>query len=80
MEILVLHYIKKCLQILKFEDFHWLTISFTKGTLSPINISLSPSSLYVMNPPTNQNWLHSIIKDNKIGNSRISLTFRNYSA
>lgn len=61
------------------------TISFTKinnhaasDTTEPINIALKSGSLYVMNPPTNQKWLHSIKKESKIKEPRISLTFRDY--
>ena len=59
------------------------TISFSKGyynyqSLDPINIPLYSGSLYVMNPPTNQKWVHSIIKDPNVNESRISLTFRDY--
>jgi len=60
------------------------TISFTKqeyGNPIPIeevNIPLLSGSLYVMNPPTNQKWLHSIIKEPTIVEPRISLTFRDY--
>ena len=42
-----------------------------------IDIPLRNGSLYVLLPPTNDKWLHSIPKD-KSTNSRISLTFRNY--
>ena len=38
---------------------------------------LPSGSLYVMKPPTNDNWTHSIEKDDSV-NSRVSLTFRNY--
>ena len=42
-----------------------------------IDISLPSGSLYVLNPPTNNYWCHSIPKDNS-NNPRYSLTFRNY--
>jgi len=42
-----------------------------------LKVSLSNGSLYVMNPPTNDKWLHSITKDDSLS-YRISLTFRNY--
>lgn len=42
-----------------------------------IEIPLPSGSLYVMNPPTNTYWTHSIKKDNS-SIIRISLTFRNY--
>lgn len=47
-------------------------------TVEPINITLTSGSLYVMNPPTNQKWLHSIVQEPAIKESRISLTFRDY--
>lgn len=56
------------------------TISFTRNNYDPVSISLAPGSLYVMNPPTNQKWLHSIVKDSKIKEPRYSLTFRNYES
>lgn len=43
----------------------------------PRKVLLESGSLYVMNDPTNQKWLHSITKDNST-KARISLTFRNY--
>ncbi len=54
------------------------TISFTRASYNPINIELESGSLYVMNPPSNDRWLHSIVKDSKIKEGRISLTFRDY--
>lgn len=60
------------------------TISFTKTIygnpipLDQVNIPLISGSMYVMNPPTNQKWLHSIVKEPSIKESRISLTFRDY--
>lgn len=54
------------------------TIQFTRSYHEPISISLPSGSLYVMNPPTNQKWLHSIVKDTKIKEPRFSLTFRDY--
>jgi len=60
------------------------TLSFTRSGQEPINISLPSGSLYVMNPPTNDKWLHSIVKQpnkvslNKNENIRFSLTFRSY--
>ena len=52
------------------------------GTSSsaPIEIALEAGSLYVMNPPTNQKYTHAILKDPKIKEPRISLTFRDYEA
>jgi hypothetical protein len=54
------------------------TISFTRDNESTINIKLENGSLYIMNPPTNQKWLHSIVKDHTIKDTRFSLTFRDY--
>ena len=60
------------------------TISFIKTIygnpipLDEVNIPLISGSMYVMNPPTNQKWLHSIIKEPSISEPRISLTFRDY--
>jgi len=41
----------------------------------PIHIDLPPGSLYILKPPTNDHWLHSIEKDNST-TPRISLTYR----
>lgn len=41
-------------------------------------IELPSGSLYVFNPPTNDFWAHSIVKDEKKKGVRLSLTFRNY--
>lgn len=38
---------------------------------------LGHGSLYVFLPPTNDYWLHSIPKDHRVKEPRISLTFRN---
>lgn len=38
---------------------------------------LTPGSLYIMHPPTNDTWAHSIEKDES-KRVRLSLTFRNY--
>lgn len=51
-------------------------IKFQRGT-KEINYSLSHGSLYIMNPPTNDLWAHSIPLD-ETSDARISLTFRNY--
>jgi alkylated DNA repair dioxygenase AlkB len=53
------------------------TISFTRCQ-KKIDIPLPSGSLYVMNHPTNQKWLHSIVKDASIKTPRLSLTFRDY--
>lgn len=42
-----------------------------------ISIPLPSGSLYVLKPPTNTYWSHSIEKDSTILQPRISLTFRN---
>lgn len=54
------------------------TIQFTRANHQPKSIPLLSGSLYCMNPPTNQKWLHSIIKESRIKQSRYSLTFRDY--
>lgn len=63
------------------------TLSLTRSGHEPLNISLPSGSLYIMNPPTNDKWLHSIPKVsetlkrkqiNPQDNIRFSLTFRNY--
>ena len=41
-----------------------------------ISIPLPHGSLYILNPPTNDYWMHSISKS---GGVRISLTIRNYT-
>ena len=57
------------------------TLSFTRSGEEPVSISLPPGSLYVMNPPTNDKWLHSIpkIASDKSEHIRLSLTFRSYT-
>jgi len=40
-----------------------------------LNIPLPPGSIYVIKPPTNKFWLHSIPKD-KTKDTRVSITFR----
>ena len=52
------------------------TLQFTREGYGKQNFSLPSGSLYVMRPPTNQKWLHAIIRESKILTSRISLTFR----
>ena len=47
------------------------------GSGKVYDLKLSSGSLYVLNPPTNDKWLHEIIKD-YTSETRISLTFRNY--
>jgi len=41
-----------------------------------VELELNHNSLYVLNPPTNDKWMHSIPKDTTT-KARISLTFRN---
>lgn len=53
-------------------------LSLSRTGYESIDIPLEAGSLYVLNNPTNQYWLHSIVQDNSIKSSRISLTFRNY--
>lgn len=56
------------------------TLVFTKNNNpGSLSLHLNSGSLYVMNPPTNQTRLHSIIKEPHIKQSRISLTFRDYT-
>lgn len=43
----------------------------------PFFFNLPSGSLYVLHPPTNDNWLHSIATDGT-AEPRYSLTFRNY--
>jgi alkylated DNA repair dioxygenase AlkB len=49
---------------------------FNRVDTNPINISLTPGSLYILRPPTNDYWTHSIEKDLTVTESRVSLTFR----
>ena len=42
----------------------------------PLKLSLGSGSLYVLKPPTNDHWAHSIEKDPEILWPRISLTYR----
>lgn len=55
------------------------TLSFTKADQKPLLLNLESGSMYVMNPPTNQSWLHSIVKNPEITKTRFSLTFRTYA-
>lgn len=54
-------------------------IEFTRMYHAPVTIRLRSGSLYVMNPPTNQRWLHSITKDPTVKTPRYSFTFRDYA-
>jgi hypothetical protein len=47
-------------------------------TRRTLNIALPAGSLYIFRPPTNDQWLHSIPKDDTIRTPRISITLRNY--
>lgn len=42
----------------------------------PFEVDLPNGSLYVLKPPTNDNWRHSITKDPTITKGRISITYR----
>ena len=54
-----------------------LTLSPPKWVAeSPLEISLPPGSLYVLKPPTNDHWSHSIEKEPDVTEPRISLTYR----
>lgn len=55
------------------------TLLFERRGFESINLQLNSGSLYVMNPPTNSYWSHSIVKEPSVKTSRISLTFRNYA-
>lgn len=55
------------------------TLIFGRRGCDPVSLELNSGSLYVMNPPTNSYWSHSIVKDSKVKSSRISLTFRTYA-
>jgi len=43
-----------------------------------LEVALPSGSLYIFRPPTNERWLHSIIKDESITEPRLSITLRNY--
>lgn len=43
----------------------------------PFNLPLEPGSLYILRPPTNDHWAHSIERDETV-EPRYSLTFRTY--
>lgn len=55
------------------------SIQFTRLYHDPLTIPLPSGSCYTMNPPTNQKWLHSIIKQPEVKVPRYSLTFRTYA-
>ena len=52
---------------------------FERTGCDPLSLTLNSGSLYIMNPPTNSYWSHSVVKEPHIKQSRISLTFRNYA-
>lgn len=54
------------------------TLDFIKPNYDNVSIKLNSGSLYVLNPPTNQFWLHSIRTEPQVKEVRYSLTFRNY--
>lgn len=54
------------------------TIQFTRNNYEAVSIPLASGSLYVMNPPTNDKWLHCITKQPEVKDVRYSITFRNY--
>lgn len=58
-------------RILRFIPPPWL-----KDTEAEVDIPLDAGSLYIMRPPTNKYWMHSIVKEPEITEPRISLTFR----
>ena len=52
------------------------TMQFDRAGFGSVNMPLSAGSLCLLQPPTNDSWLHSIPKDSTV-NPRISLVFRN---
>jgi alkylated DNA repair dioxygenase AlkB len=42
----------------------------------PLEVDLPSGSLYILKPPTNDYWCHSITKDPSIKKGRISITYR----
>jgi alkylated DNA repair dioxygenase AlkB len=50
---------------------------FDRSGCTPAEIPLKAGSLCLMNPPTNDKWLHSIPADGTRG-KRLSIIFRNY--
>ena len=69
---------KRTLTFTKPFDLYAHQPHHTRQTYDTISIPLASGSLYVMNPPTNQKWLHSIEKDSTVKLPRFVLTFRNY--
>ena len=54
------------------------TLELSRGSETK-SYQLNSGSLYILKPPTNSYWLHSIPKDQS-KHIRLSLTFRNYSS
>ena len=50
---------------------------FERRGYDTLDISLESGTLCLINPPTNEHWLHSIPADDSVG-VRISLVFRNF--
>lgn len=53
-------------------------MEFIRKGYEKVSIWLLSGSLYVMNAPSNEKWLHSIVKQPEIEEVRYSFTFRNY--
>lgn len=51
------------------------TLRFTRGERT-VDLLLPNGSLYLMHPPTNRLWSHSIVKAPDIQEDRLSITFR----
>lgn len=49
---------------------------FNRVDRDPVRISLPSNSLYMLLPPTNKYWMHSMEEDLSIRDVRYSLTFR----
>ncbi|GBM35642.1 DNA oxidative demethylase ALKBH2 [Araneus ventricosus] len=52
------------------------TMIFKRPNFDSVKIPLKNGSVLVMNPPTNEFWLHEIPREKNIKHVRISLTFR----
>lgn len=53
-----------------------LVISSPKNNIDPLRLNLTPGSLYIFYPPTNERAFHCIEEDSTKKNCRISFTFR----
>lgn len=53
------------------------TMRFERAGYEPLDIPLPAGTLCLINPPTNDYWLHSIPADDTL-NVRVSLVFRNF--